>query len=204
MNGPSTTAATGPPSGQPVDRALVDLTVEDDRWLDLLAAAGPDPLARDLDRVARAALADASGPSGAVEIGVLLADDRAVQDLNRTYRGVDRPTNVLSFPMIGPMTGLPLTGSTSTLDASPTPPPEAPIMLGDIAMAFETVAAEARSEGKSPRDHLYHLLVHGVLHLLGYDHETDQDAERMERLEARIVARFGIADRYAGPEGRTV
>ncbi|MGP1394071.1 MAG: rRNA maturation RNase YbeY [Inquilinaceae bacterium] len=203
MSGPSTTVATGPPSGQPADRALVDLTVEDDRWLDLLAAAGSDPLARDLDIVARTALADASGPSGALEIGVLLTDDRAVRDLNRAYRGVDRPTNVLSFPMAGPMIGPPLTESTATTDPSPPAPPEAPIMLGDIAMAFETVAAEARTEGKTPRDHLYHLLVHGVLHLLGYDHETDQDAERMERLEARIVARFGIADPYVGPDDRT-
>ncbi len=124
------------------------------------------------------------------EISVLLCDDAAIADLNARWRGQDRPTNVLSFPAPPPL-------------APPGPGNKAPLTalhgapLGDIAIAYETVAREAREQGKTVADHLAHLAVHGFLHLLGYDHHIEVEAERMERLERDILARIGIADPYA-------
>ena len=112
---------------------------------------------------------------------LLLADDAAIRILNRDWRGQDKPTNVLSFPADGP-----------------TPPGE-PRHLGDVALALETVAREAAAEGKSLPDHVAHLVVHGILHLLGADHETDGEAEAMEAREVAALARIGVADPY----GRT-
>lgn len=120
-----------------------------------------------------------SNSSEPVEISVLLADDAAVRTLNRDHRGQDKPTNVLSFPI----------GAGDGPDAAPT-------MLGDVVLACETVVAEAAAQGKSVADHLRHLVVHGVLHLAGHDHEEDAAAERMERLETRILADLGVGDPY--------
>lgn len=117
-----------------------------------------------------AALADA-GIADA-EVSLVLGDDDAVQALNRRWRGRDAPTNVLSFP----------TG-------------ESPI-LGDVILAFETMTREAQEQGKPFAHHLRHLIVHGVLHLLGYDHERYRDATRMENCERRILRRFDIPDPY--------
>jgi probable rRNA maturation factor len=104
---------------------------------------------------------------------VALADDRRVRALNARDRKKDKPTNVLSYP----------SGERG--------------YLGDIVLARQTVWREAKSQGKTPADHVVHLVVHGTLHLLGYDHETgDADAERMEALERRILAKLGIADPY--------
>lgn len=117
---------------------------------------------------------------GPVEVSVLLSDDVAIQALNRDWRGKDKPTNVLSFPASdndGPVTG-------------------APEMLGDIAVAFETTAREAAEQDKTFADHLSHLLVHGMLHLLGFDHETDMQADEMEPLEIEILAGLGIDSPY--------
>ena len=130
-------------------------------------------------RAGLAALA-AAGPKGPVDLSVLLTSDSAVRKLNATYRGKDKATNVLSFPSGGP-TGEKLR------------------VLGDIAIAYGLVAREARGENKSLSDHLSHLVVHGVLHLLSYDHEDSEDADNMERLERKILARLGIADPYAAP-----
>ena len=125
-------------------------------------------------------------PAGGVEVGVALADDAFVRTLNRDYRGKDVPTNVLSF---------------AALDDATTPLPEgAPLMLGDIVVAFETTRAEAEAQGIRMADHLSHLIVHAMLHLLGYDHEDAAEAERMERLETAILGRLGIADPYAALE----
>ncbi len=163
-------------------------------------------------RAAEAALAGAATlPDGGVprahaELSVLLADDATVRDLNLRYRGQDKPTNDLSFalhadsedeisesPADGDLEGL---ENISRRDA-------APILLGDVVLAFETVDREAREQGKPFQDHLAHLVIHGVLHLLGFDHIADPDAERMERLETEILAGLGIADPYAGRDGES-
>jgi len=128
-----------------------------------------------------AAIYDAE--DGPAELSVVLADDALVQQLNRDYRGKDKPTNVLSFAL--------------TEAEEPEPEEGMPVLLGDVILAFETVRREAAEQSKSPDDHLTHLVVHGVLHLLGYDHETDDEAEEMEALETRLLASFGIADPYA-------
>lgn len=125
------------------------------------------------------------GIGDGAEIGIVLADDALVHRLNRDYRGKDKPTNVLSFAM--------LDNSEEEVQAAP----GGPILLGDVILAFETVTAESRTQGKTVADHATHLVIHGVLHLLGYDHETDEDADRMERLEARILDGLGIADPYS-------
>ncbi len=106
----------------------------------------------------------------------MLTDDSAIRVLNRKWRGIDAPTNVLSFPAEIPA--------------------GAPALLGDIVLAYETVAREARRDGKSFAHHVAHLAVHGFLHLCGYDHERDSDAEIMEQLERTILRRLDIPDPY--------
>jgi len=120
---------------------------------------------------------------GEAEIAVMLTDDSGIQTLNSNWRGIDKPTNVLSFPALQP------TGSGAADDA--------PRMLGDIAIAYQTTRKEADDEQKPFDHHLSHLAVHGFLHLIGYDHEKDDDAEAMESLEAEILAQLGIPDPYA-------
>ncbi len=117
------------------------------------------------------------------EISVLLTDDDAVQVLNRDWRGKDKPTNVLSFPA-------------NADDLPPNITEGAPVMLGDIIMAFETVIGEAKEMDKSPSDHFCHLVVHGMLHLLGFDHVSDLQADEMEPLEVEILAGLGVASPY--------
>jgi len=139
-------------------------------------AAVPDARAL-VRRAVHAALAVAPDP-GESEMTVMLADDGLLRDLNRTWRGKDKPTNVLSFADGGPAA------------------PGAPRALGDVVIAFETTAAEATAAGLPLADHLAHLVVHGTLHLLGFDHERAKDAAVMEPLEARALARIGVADPY--------
>lgn len=152
--------------------------------IDLDVMTGPGDWARigALEGLARraveAALAVAGEPRSPAELSLLLTDDAGVQELNRTWRGQDKPTNVLSFPGSGPAS------------------PDGVSHLGDIALAYETVAREAAGEGKSLADHLTHLIVHGTLHLLGHDHGSDEEAEAMEALEVEALARLGIADPY--------
>jgi len=116
-----------------------------------------------------------------VELGITLTDDIDQSYLNRRYRGQDRSTNVLAFQTWEPQT---LT------------PADAPLLLGDIVLAFETVAREAIQQLKPFGDHLRHLIVHGVLHLLGYDHQGEADATKMEGLEISILAKLGVPDPY--------
>jgi probable rRNA maturation factor len=157
----------------------LDVVIESPLWQDVMPAA---------ETVVRRAVA-ASLPAElrGAELCVMLGDDAAVRDLNARYRGRDIATNVLSFPAL--RDGTP-TAAGSTL----------PTLLGDVAIAFETVRAEAESEGKTLDHHLSHLVVHGVLHLLGYDHETDAEADLMEGRERDILASLAVPDPYAGRE----
>ena len=122
-------------------------------------------------------------PTLETEVSATFADDATVKAANADWRGKDRPTNILSFPMasFGP-------------DGRPGP------LLGDLLLAFETVEREAATENKAFADHLRHLLVHGFLHLVGHDHVADDEAETMEALEVAILHRFGVADPYREPE----
>jgi probable rRNA maturation factor len=144
----------------------IDTVVEADGWEAALAEP-PEALAA---RVVSAAAADQE-IEGAVS--VLFTDDAALRNLNRTWRGKDTPTNVLSFPA-----------------------PEGFGALGDIALALETVLAEAREQRKTASAHAAHLIAHGFLHLIGYDHEDENEADVMENRERAILAGLGIADPY--------
>jgi probable rRNA maturation factor len=135
-----------------------------------------------IHRAIEAAAEIADADVGEAELAVMLTDDAGVRTLNNNWRGIDKPTNVLSFPALQPTAGAPA---------------DAPRMLGDIAIAYETTRKEADDEEKPFGHHLSHLAVHGFLHLIGYDHETDDDAEAMEGLEREILAQLGIPDPYA-------
>lgn len=150
---------------------MTDVEIEDAAWTTAL----PDVEALVLE-AADATLAS----EGAVGEGVtlLLTDDETVRGLNVRFRGQDKPTNVLSFPA----------------------PQNPERFLGDIALAYGVCAREASEQGKSLKNHLQHLVAHGVLHLLGYDHETDAQAEEMEGLERVVLAGLGISDPYAAGE----
>lgn len=165
---------------------LVDTITEDPRW----DALNLDAMA---NRAGRAVL-DALGlPDQGFAICLMGCDDAHIAGLNADFRGKAQPTNVLSWP---------------SEDRSPDRPGQAPVLpapgavdtpneLGDIAIAYDTCMAEAVDQQKSPQDHVTHLVVHGILHLFGYDHVQDADAGVMEALEARILETLGIADPYA-------
>lgn len=172
-----------PASSSPSPAVEIDVAVEVEGWHAVLPDAETAVLP-----FARAAVAAGLArplPAAGAELCVVLTDDATVRDLNRDYRGKDAPTNVLSFAF------------SDDEDAPETP--DAPVMLGDIFLALETVRREADDQGKPARDHALHLVVHGVLHLLGYDHLTEAEAAGMERLETAILADHGIADPYADP-----
>ena len=130
-------------------------------------------------RAIEAAARQASASAEGAEVAIVLTDDSGIRTLNRDWRGIDKPTNVLSFPAaLAPGGGA------------------QPRLLGDIAIAYEITRREAESEDKPFADHLSHLAVHGFLHLVGYDHENDADAEKMETLERIILAGLGVPDPY--------
>lgn len=155
-------------------KVAIDVTVEAGAW----------PAKKTLSALARravaAALAEAGIASGASELSLVFTDDARIRTLNAGWRGKDKATNVLSFPAFQAKPGGLL-----------------PPMLGDVVLAAETVAREAELEDKPFDHHLLHLMIHGTLHLLGYDHEADSDAEVMESLERRALARLAIPDPYA-------
>ncbi len=157
-----------------IDVPEIDVTIALDAWR--LAVADVEDLCR---RAAAEALSRAHRAEPRSEVGVLLCDDDRAAQLNRRYRGAAGPTNVLSFPI----------GSSGA--------PGGAVLLGDVAIAFETVAAEAAASRLAIADHLTHLVVHGVLHLVGYDHATTREAEEMEALEVAILDRLGVDDPYA-------
>jgi probable rRNA maturation factor len=144
----------------------LDVLVESPQWN---AHGGLRPLLR---RAVAAAAGEVS--TRGAELAIVLTDDSAVRLLNRKWRGIDAPTNVLSFPVPG----------------------GAPPLLGDVVLGYETIAREARRDGKPFAHHAAHLAVHGFLHLCGYDHERDNDAETMERFERDILRRLAIPDPY--------
>jgi len=151
----------------------IDIMVEDPRWTEAL----PDAQALTEKAVdAALAIADYNQPAS---LSVLLADDDRIAALNRDFRGLDKPTNVLSFPAV----------------KTPVLPDETPA-LGDIALAFDTLSREAEDGKRSVRNHFLHLIVHASLHLIGYTHDEDKDAERMEALEIAALAGLGVANPY--------
>jgi probable rRNA maturation factor len=171
------------------DAPALDITIEDEAWdedaLQAAAAAG-----------AGLAMRAAGLPATGWSVSLLATDDARIAALNHAFRGKTEPTNVLSWPASN------LTAETP--GARPAPPPKRPKHLrpgetqelGDIAVARETVAREAQERGISVRDHLTHLIMHGVLHLLGYDHGFDADAALMEGLERKALAEAGLHDPY--------
>lgn len=155
---------------------IIDIAVESGAW-----NPGDDEAVVCRAIAAAAAVAratDARHDVAGAELSVVLTDDPSIRAINAQWRNKDEPTNVLSFP-------------------APPAMPGTPRLLGDIVIARETTAREAEAEGKPFADHLGHLAVHGFLHLLGYDHESDPDAEVMERLEREILAKLGVPDPYA-------
>jgi probable rRNA maturation factor len=171
------------------DRLEIDCLVEAEGW------GGPEgALAAQARTAAMAAAAGAwreaghagDGPAG--ELTLVLSDDAAVQELNARWRGKDRPTNVLSFPGAEP--------EEIARSAAGGPP----VLLGDVVLAVETCCREAEEQGKPLEHHVSHLVVHGVLHLFGHDHESEPAAERMEGLEREILAALGIPDPYDGAQ----
>jgi probable rRNA maturation factor len=158
------------PSGRPTSPLHIDCRVESPLW-------DGQPLAEKTVRnsvlAAAAALSTADG-----EVSIVLTDDSAIRSLNRNWRGIDKPTNVLSFPASGPDAG------------------DGARLLGDIVIAFETLERECADENRNFLHHLAHLAVHGFLHLNGYDHQTDAQAEAMEGLESKIMTRLNLPDPY--------
>jgi probable rRNA maturation factor len=158
------------PSGRSGSPLQIDIRIQSLLW-------DGQPLAEKTVRnsvlAAAAALSTAAG-----EVSIVLTDDSAIRSLNRDWRGIDKPTNVLSFAASGPDTG------------------EGSRLLGDIVIAFETLERECADENRDFLHHLAHLAVHGFLHLNGYDHETDAQAEAMERLESKIMTCLNLPDPY--------
>lgn len=148
----------------------IDITLEHDAWASMGDIDGL------VERAVNAAVAEGGVKIAAgIELSVVLCDDPFIQILNRDWREKDKPTNVLSFPA---------------------DPSARDMTLGDIVIAYETTAKEAAREAKTLPEHFTHLVVHGTLHLLGYDHESDDDADVMERLEIRALMRLGIGSPY--------
>ena len=151
--------------------ATIAILSHDDRWKGLRPTA---------QRAAEAVLYSFSSPhEGAAKdmaVSIVLSDDAEVQALNLNYRKKDKPTNVLSFPDGDVVEGV--------------------LQLGDIILAYDTVAGEAAAQNKPLKHHITHLVIHGVLHLLGHDHETEAEAEAMEAIEIKLLARMAIANPY--------
>ena len=185
-------------TASPAERLDISFSLESGDWETAVA-----DVERLTEGAARGAFEAAEKPEildgdTPVEMSLVLADDALVQTLNRDYRDKDKPTNVLSFALLDD-----LDDTDESTDDVLARDQGMPILIGDVILAFETVQREALEQGKSFGDHLTHLVIHGVLHLLGYDHQSDPDADRMERLETSILARLGIADPYSANPARS-
>lgn len=155
-------------------KPVIDIAIETEAWRALDDPAG----------LAETVIGQSISQSGVrvadgAEISIVLCDDAFIAELNRKWRQLDKATNVLSFPSGGPIASTPV--------------------LGDIVIAYETASREAAEAEKPLRDHVAHLLTHGFLHLIGYYHDADGEAEAMEALERSVLARLGISDPYAAP-----
>lgn len=158
---------------------MIDIEIEDDAWAEALPDAIILVRAAALAALEGAQARPATGGEDTGLVAVLLTDDEAVADLNGEYRRKAGPTNVLSFPATANPEGF----------------------LGDLALAYGVCAREAEQQNKSLADHLQHLVAHGVLHLVGYDHMNEDEAADMEGLERRILAGLGVPDPYAAEQG---
>jgi probable rRNA maturation factor len=158
-------------------RTCADISVEDGRWI---SVTGLPELIPDL--VTETLIACQFAPESRT-VSIALLSDPEVRSLNKLFRGKDTATNVLSFP------SAPLPQTTNNLNG--------PIFIGDVALAYETVTEEASAQKKPVLNHAAHLIVHGVLHLAGFDHGEDAEAQKMETAERAILNRFGIPDPYA-------
>ena len=164
---------------------LVDIVIEDDRW----SGAGLDVLA---ERAAQATLAHLEMAPAGFTFCLMGCDDARIAVLNAEFRGKPVPTNVLSWPSEDLSNG-----PNGAEPARPLPwDGDAAWSLGDVALAYDTCAREAQADGRPLADHVTHLVVHGLLHLLGYDHQNDAEATRMETLEIEILGKLGLADPY--------
>ena len=170
--------------------SLLEMMIDTDSWPDAAVAQAQARFCVATDVVCAAF----GKPS--IQVGALLCDNARMRDLNLQFRGKDSPTNVLSFPDdSAPDDSTP---DNAPLDDSAVPAGASPRAVGELALAYGQLAAEANEEDKSLADHMTHLWVHGLAHLFGLDHETVGDAEEMEAAETAILARLGIANPYAG------
>lgn len=157
----------------------IEITCDNDKWYEILPDV-EEVITHSCINAVKASSIDSL--TDLIEVSVLLSGDSFIKQLNSQFREKNRPTNVLSFPGQEYKAG--------EYGATPY------VMLGDIALALETIQKEAEEETKSFHDHLCHLVIHGTLHLLGYDHEKKKDAELMEGLEVKILKDMGISDPY--------
>lgn len=174
-----------PPRKDAAAPGLVDCLIEDPRWDTV-------DLSRLAERAAAGVLDRLGLPPRGYEVSLLACNDARIAELNADFRGKPQPTNVLSWPAEERGAAEP-----GAMPALPGPGRQGPEELGDVAIAYDTCAAEAAAAGRPLRDHATHLMVHGVLHLFGFDHERDADATLMERLEVEILGKLGIADPYS-------
>lgn len=184
---------SNPEPGSDAAGIVIDVSIKEKAWLDQLPWL--EALAGEAARDACLAAGIPAAPGNVVaEISLIFAADDFVQRLNAQHRGIDKPTNVLSFPAAS---GADIERLCGGVGNGVETVPE--LLLGDVALGFETISKEAADQGKRLADHVAHLVSHGVLHLLGFDHAGDDEASRMERLEARIMENMGIGDPYAEP-----
>ncbi len=159
----------------------ISLLIEEDRWLD--AVPEVETLAEKLIRAVLNATEQWPEDAGVVSVSLVLGNNEFIQQLNAEYRDKDKPTNVLSFPAYELEPGEPL-------------PSEDELVVGDIIFALETIEDEAKDQQKTLEDHMAHMIIHGMLHLLGYDHIDEADAEMMETLEINLLQQYSIANPY--------
>lgn len=162
-------------------KTRVDIFAPRNEWM-----RDVEGLSKLVTEAARAAIRTSGRVQHECELSVILTDDRELRMLNKEHRGIDAPTNVLAFP------GEPLEDDEGSYTAM-----DRPLVMGDILTAYETMVREAAEAGKPLREHLAHIVVHGALHLCGFDHEEESDAEKMEALERRIMKDLGFRERPA-------